>query len=145
MSTVRCTNTERGERFTCGAWTGPAVSSVSLTAVHALPVRGWCITAKGQSELLKCFYCLLSIFNKSLPHPFAFRVKNYLPSLSDVHKLLLMVSCSLQVVLLLTSTGVRKHLLCVHQLVTPLHLLLYHGNPGSHSPLSTCRRASLAW
>lgn len=30
---------------------------------------------KGRSKLLKCFYCVLSIFNKSLPRPLAFRVK----------------------------------------------------------------------
>lgn len=69
------TRGERGVRSTRGAWTGPAMSSASLAAVRALPVRGWSVTVKGQSKLLKCFYCLLSIFNKSLPHPLAFRVK----------------------------------------------------------------------
>lgn len=56
-------------------WTGPAMSSASLAAAHALPVRGWSIIVKGQSKLLKCLYCLLAIFNKSLPHPLAFRVQ----------------------------------------------------------------------
>ena len=69
------TQGERGVRFTRGVWTRPAMSSASLAAARALPVRGWSITVKGQSKLLKCFYCLLSIFNKSLPHSLAFRAK----------------------------------------------------------------------